>query len=129
MLDVSNLTLITGLGQLHRVANDQDALDVMLRIMDWHMENRRSSVGIVWNEQQLGPYNLNLTLPAYAYAYHATGEKKYLDEGLTLLRFTGPPGHVSDIRGGSKQYRTYMPFLKAAHDAGTLDELEKRAPY
>ena len=121
-------TLLTGLGQLHRVDNDDEALDVMLRIMDWHMENRRNAVGIVWNYEQLEPYNLNLTLPAYAYAYHATGQRKYLDEGLTLLRFTGPPGHISGIRGGAKQYRTFVPFLKAAHDAGALDDLEKRTP-
>lgn len=120
-------TLLTGLGQLHRVTNDEEALRVMLGIMDWHMANRRNSMGIVWNDDELGPYNLNLTLPAYAYAYHVTGEQKYRDEGLTLLRFTGPPGHVSDIRGGSKQYRTYVPFLKVAHEAGALDALEARA--
>lgn len=119
--------LLTGLGQLHRVSGDGAALAVMLRIVDWHMVHGRNSVDIVWNDDQLRPYSLNLLLPVYGYAYHASGDRKYLDEGIKLLRFTGPPGANSDIRGGAKQYRTFVPFLKFAHDAGVLDEIEGRA--
>ena len=44
-----------------------------------------------------------------------------------LRRFTGPPTRDATIRGGAKQYRTFMPFLLLAHEAGVLDELEQRA--
>ena len=118
-------TLLTGLGNLHRVTGDAEALRVMLTILDWHLVHGRNATGVAWSDDQLLPYNLNLTLPAYAYAYHATGDRKYLDYGLAFLRFTGPPGAIGDVRGGAKQYRTYMPFLLLAHEAGVLDELER----
>jgi len=118
-------TVLTGLGNLHRVTGDEAALKLMLRIMDWHIEHRRNAVGIVWGDQ-LRPYSLNLTLPAYAYAYWATGERKYLEEGLRLFSFTGPPGDTSHVRSAGKQYRTFMPFLKLAHEAGALDDMERR---
>jgi len=90
----------------------------MLAILDWHLANKRNAMGIAWCDQ-MRPYKLNLTLPAYAYAYHATGNRKYLEEGLNFLRFTGPPIVDAGVRTGSKQYRTYMPFLLVAHEAGT----------
>lgn len=117
-------TVLTGLGHLHRITGDETALQLMLRILDWHMEHGRNEMGIAWGNE-LYPYTLNLTLPAYAYAYHATGNQKYREEGLNFLRFTGPPERETGIRGGAKQYRTYMPFLLVAHEAGVLDELER----
>ena len=118
-------TLLTGLGQLHRVTGDEKALGLVLTILDWHIEHGRNAVGIVWSDQ-LEPYNLNLTLPVYAYAWYATGDEKYRDTGLELLRFTGPPGGITGVRGGGKQYRTFVPFLKVAHEAGELDDIENR---
>jgi len=117
-------TVMTGLANLHRITGDEAALQLMLRILDWHLEHGRNETGIAWGNE-LHPYTLNLTLPAYAYAYHATGNKKYLEEGLEFLRFTGPPEPLGDIRGGAKQYRTYLPFLLLAHEAGMLDEFER----
>ncbi len=117
-------TVLTGLGHLHRITGDRRALQIMLTILDWHMAHGRNAMGIAWGNE-LCPYTLNLTLPAYAYAYHATGDRKYLDEGMDFLRFTGPPEPLGDIRGGAKQYRTYAPILLLAHEAGVLDELEK----
>jgi len=117
-------TVLTGLANLHRLTGDEGALQLLLRILDWHLEHGRNAMGIAWADD-LHPYTLNLTLPAYAYAYHATGNKKYLEEGLDFLRFTGPPEPLGDIRGGAKQYRTYLPFLLLAHEAGVLDELER----
>ena len=122
-LDYGTGTVLTGLGHLHRVTGDDQALQLLLTILDWHMANKRNPTGIAWCNQ-LGPYRLNLTLPAYAYAYHATGDRKYLEEGLNFLRFTGLPTRDATIRGGAKQYRTFMPFLLPAHEAGVLDELE-----
>ena len=116
-------TVLTGLANLHRITGDETALNLMLAILDWHLKHGRNEMGIAWGDQ-LHPYNLNLTLPAYAYAYHATGNTIYLEEGLDFLRFTGLPEPIGDIRGGAKQYRTYMPFLLVAHEAGVLDELE-----
>jgi hypothetical protein len=118
-------TVLTGLGNLHRVTGDRDALSLMLAIMDWHLEHGRNRVGIVWSDT-LDPYRLNLTLPAYAYACYATGDRRYLEAGMELLRFTGPPTRDASVRGGAKQYRTYMPFLKLAHEAGVLQEIEER---
>jgi len=117
-------TVMTGLANLHRITGDATALTLMLAILDWHLEHGRNETGIAWGNE-LHPYTLNLTLPAYAYAYHATGNKKYLEEGLEFLRFTGPPEPLGDIRGGAKQYRTYLPFLLLAHEAGMLDEFER----
>jgi len=125
-LDYGTGTILTGLGNLYRACGDEQALKLMLTILDWHMANKRNPTGIVWCDQ-LGPYRLNLTLPVYAYAYHATGEKKYLEEGLRFLRFTGMPTRDATIRGGAKQYRSFMPFLLLAHEAGLLDEMERRA--
>jgi hypothetical protein len=116
-------TVMTGLANLHRITGDEIALQLMLTILDWHLEHGRNAMGIAWGNE-LHPYTLNLTLPAYAYAYHTTGNRKYLEEGLAFLRFTGPPRALGDIRGGAKQYRTYMPFLLLAHEAGMLEELE-----
>jgi len=118
-------TLLTGLGHLHRITGDEQALRLMLGILDWHLVHGRNATGMAWEDGNLHAYTLNLTLPVYAYAYHATGDRKYLDEGLAFLRFTGRPGAIGDIRGGAKQYRTYMPFLLLAHEAGMLDELER----
>ena len=55
----------------------------------------------------------------------ATGDRKYLEEGLRFLRFTGLPTRDATIRGGAKQYRSFMPFLLLAHEAGMLAELER----
>jgi len=33
---------------------------------------------------------------------------------------------LRDKRGAGKHYRTYMPFLKLAHEAGVLREMEDR---
>ncbi|MHB9110392.1 MAG: RIFT barrel domain-containing protein [Armatimonadota bacterium] len=118
-------TVLTGLANLHRITGDGRALQLLLAILDWHLEHGRNEMGIAWGRNELHPYKLNLTLPAYAYAYHATGNKKYLEEGLEFLRFTGMPDHAGDVRGGAKQYRTYMPFLLLAHEAGVLDEMER----
>ena len=118
-------TVLTGLGNMHRVTGDRDALSLMLAIMDWHLQNGRNAMGIVWCGDLL-PYKLNLTLPAYAYAYYATGDVKYVQAGIELLRFTGPPVRQTGIRTAAKQYRTYMPFLKLAHEAGVLQEIEER---
>jgi len=117
-------TVLTGLANLHRLTGDALALQLLLRILDWHMEHGRNAMGMAW-EDALAPYPLNLTLPAYAYAYHTTGDQKYLREGLAFLRFTGPPQQDSSVRSGAKQYRTYMPFLLLAHAAGVLDEIER----
>jgi len=117
-------TVLTGLANLHRITGDGQALRLMLTILDWHLQHGRNEMGIAW-AADLHPYKLNLTLPAYAYAYHATGDKKYLEEGLDFLRFTGMPEPLGDVRGGAKQYRTYLPFLLLAHEAGVLDEMEK----
>jgi len=118
-------TVLTGLGNMHRVTGDESFLELMLTILDWHLEHGRNAAGIVWADG-FSPYSLNLTLPGYAYAYHATGDRRYLEAGLEFFRFTGPPGRTGDVRSASKQYRTYIPFLKVAHEAGALDEMEGR---
>lgn len=119
-------TVLTGLGNLHRITGDEAALRLMRTILDWHIEHGRNAVGIPWCDQ-LQPYDLNLTLPAYAYAWYATGERKYLEEGIELFRFTGPPAAAgANVRSAGKHYRTYMSFLKMAHEAGVLDEMEQR---
>jgi len=83
-------TVLTGLAGLHRITGDEKALKLLLTILDWHMEHGRNAVGTAWGDQ-LGPYNLNLTLPAYAYAWYATGDRRYLEEGVDFFRFSGPP--------------------------------------
>jgi len=119
-------TVLTGLAGLHRITGDEKALKLLLTILDWHMEHGRNAVGTAWGDQ-LGPYNLNLTLPAYAYAWYATGDRRYLEEGIDFFRFTGPPAAAGrDVRSAGKHYRTYMPFLKLAHEAGALREMEDR---
>jgi len=118
-------TVLTGLGNLHRVTGNDDTLKLLLEILDWHLEHGRNAVGIAWCDQ-LRPYSLNLTLPAYAYAYHATGDKKYLDAGNEFLAFTGPPAVNTSVRGGGKLYRTFVPYLKVAHESDVLEQLEQR---
>jgi hypothetical protein len=118
-------TVLTGLANLHRATGDAAPLETMLAILDWHLEHGRNAVGVVWCEQFV-PYTLNLTLPAYAYAYRATGDRRYAREGLAFLRYTGPPEPTAEVRGAGKQYRTYIPFLELAHEAGALGEIEKR---
>ena len=118
--------LLTAFGHLHRVTGDDVALDLMKRIMDWHLEHGRNDVGVVWGDQT-EPYDLNLTLPAYSYLYHATGDTKYRDEGIAFFRYTGPPVSAgANVRSASKHYRTFMPFLLVAHEAGMLHEMEAR---
>ena len=122
-LNYGSGTVLSGLADLHRITGDQEALKLLLTILDWQMEHGRNDVGTVWGDQ-LGPYDLNLTLPAYAYAWYATNDRRYLDEGLDFFRFTGPPGPAgTNVRSAGKQYRTYMPFLKMAHDAGVLEQM------
>ena len=118
-------TVLTGLANLHRATADSEALALMLEILDWHLEHGRNAMGIAWGDQW-APYPLNLTLPAYAYAWHASGNRKYLEAGLEFFRFTGPPPPQDSVRGAGKCYRTYVPFLKVAHEAGALEEIEKR---
>lgn len=117
-------TVLTGLAQLHRLTGEDSSLNLMLAILDWHLEHGINDVGYAWCDQYT-PYELNLTLPAYAYAWHATGEPRYRDAGLEFFKFTGPPGRRSDVRTAGKLYRTYMPFLQIAHDAGVLQEIER----
>ena len=120
-------TVLTGLANLHRITGDEKALKLLLTILDWHMEHGRNAVGTAWCDQ-LQPYDLNLALLAYAYAWHVTGDRKYLDEGVDFFRFTGPPAAAgANVRSAGKHYRTLVPFLLAAHEAGMLDEMDKRA--
>jgi hypothetical protein len=124
-MDYGTGTVLTGLANLHRTAGDDRTLKLILSIIDWHLEHGRNALGIAWCDQ-LQPYHLNLTLPAYAYAYHVTSNEKYRDAGLELLLFTGPPPSDPSVRVAGKCYRTYVPFLKVAHEAGVLDKLEER---
>jgi len=42
------------------------------------------------------------------------------------LKGTNHPDQTSrlaNVRSAGKQYRTYMPFLKMAHDAGVLEQM------
>lgn len=113
-------TVLSGLAGLHRVVGDETALKLLCTILDWHMAHGRNDVGTAWGDQLI-PYELNLTLPAYAYAWYATGDARYRDEGIDFFRFTGPPRAIAGVRGGAKHYRTYMPFLKMAHEADALE--------
>ena len=120
-------TVLSGLAGLHRITGDERALQLLLANLDWHFENGRNAVGTVWCDQ-LQPYELNLTLPAYAYAWHATKDRRYLDEGIKFFRFTGPPMIILQVRGAGKHYRTHMPFLKVAHDEGILADVSEQYP-
>ena len=120
-------TVLSGLAGLHRITGDQNALELVCTILDWHFEHGRNDVGTVWCDQ-LGPYDLNLTLPPYAYAWYATGKKRYLDEGIDFFRFTGPPVSAgANVRSAGKHYRTFMPFLKMAHEADVLEAITESA--
>jgi len=118
-------TVLTGLAHLHRITGRSETLNLLLQILDWHAEYGQNDVGTTWGDALL-PYQLNLTLPAYAYAYTATRDKKYLEAGIKFLRFTGPPYWHSTLKIAAKCYRTYLPYLKVAHEAGALDEIERR---
>jgi len=118
-------TVCTGLANLHRITNDENTLKLLLTILDFHIENQPkvNPFGLIADTFR---YPLNLTLPGWAYAYHVTGKKKYLKAGIEHFLYTGPPpNNQTSVRGQGKCYRTYMPFLKVAHETGDLAKMEK----
>jgi len=116
-------TVLTGLANLHRITGDQNTLKLLRQIIDWHLENSITDFGTLADEH---PYNLNLTLPGLAYVYNMTGDKKYLDAGIDYFLFSALIQDTISVRSTSKFYRTFMPYLKVAHEAGALKEVEKR---
>jgi hypothetical protein len=122
-------TVLSGLTGLHRITGDAVALELVVTILDWHMTNSRNDVGTAWGDQ-LEPYDLNLTLPVYAYLWYNTGERRFLEEGIDFFRFTGAPVAAGgQVRSAGKHYRTYIGFLKMAHDAGVLEQMTEPPPF
>jgi len=113
-------TVFTGLANLHRITGDDSTLKLLLTIIDWHIEHQPQRVpnGRI--------SDIALLLPGFAYAYHVTGDDKYRDTAIGIFLHKGAPAALTGVRGSSKNYRTYVPFLKVAHDAGILDEIEMR---
>ncbi len=121
-------TVLSGLTGLHRITGDKAALELAVTILDWQMTNGRNDVGTTWGDQ-LEPYDLNLTLPVYAYLWYATGERRFLEEGIDFFRFTGMPVAAGgQVRSASKHYRSCIGFLKAAHDVNVLEQMSEPPP-
>lgn len=123
--------LMTALSRHHRMTGDDEDARFFLKSLDGLIDELLSPEG-VFNASSLRDsrrpgLEQSLFLEPLAYAHRLTGDERYLRIGVSVFRYVMfrwvHYEQMVDVLRMTTVYRSIFRFMKAAHDAGLLEDL------